>query len=255
LTVVRVDGNVVANPVSGMTLGPLAAGVHTLTIDATDLAGNVSPTSSVTFTIYLGPALTVTPATVSYSNVALNLPSSPTGFSIINNGNTGLPLAITGITLSGTNAADFQLNNGTCGTGTLNIPVGGSCTFTVSLAPLSTGPKFANVNVTATGETPASILLSGSGVAAVTNPVRSTSPSQTGYSTLTAAFAAATGNTTLQAINTVLPAATLTVNSTGTVNLTGGYDALWGIKSGMTVMQGVMTIQNGSLVVDGLTIQ
>jgi FtsP/CotA-like multicopper oxidase with cupredoxin domain len=255
LTVVRVDGNVVANPVSGMTLGPLAAGVHTLTIDATDLAGNVSPTSSVTFTINLGPALTVTPATVSYSNVAVNLPSSPTGFSIINNGNSGLPLAITGISLSGANTADFQLNNGTCGTAPFNIPVGGSCIFTVTLAPLSTGPKFANVNVTATGETPANILLSGTGVAAVTNPVRSTSPSQTGYPTLTAAFAAATGNATLQAMNAVLPAATLTVNSTGSVNFTGGYDALWGIKSGMTFMQGVMTIQNGSLVVDGLTIQ
>jgi hypothetical protein len=247
-TVVRLDGSIIPQS-SGSTLGPLTPGGHTLTVDATDLAGNPSPTGSVTFNVNIGPALTVTSASVFYSSVAVNLPTSPTSFTISNNGNTGFPLTITGITLSGTDTADFQLNNGNCGTLPFALPVGGSCNFNVSFAPLTTGAK------SATGETPASIPLTGLGVAAISNPARSTLPTQTNYTTLTAAFTAATGNATLQAMNAVLPATTLTVNSTGTVNFSGGYDAVWGIRTGMTVMQGVMTIQRGSLVVDGLTIQ
>jgi FtsP/CotA-like multicopper oxidase with cupredoxin domain len=253
-TVVRLDGSIIPQS-SGSTLGPLTPGGHTLTVDATDLAGNPSPTGSVTFNVNIGPALTVTSASVFYSSVAVNLPTSPTSFTISNNGNTGFPLTITGITLSGTDTADFQLNNGNCGTLPFALPVGGSCNFNVSFAPLTTGAKSANVGVAATGETPASIPLTGLGVAAISNPARSTLPTQTNYTTLTAAFTAATGNATLQAMNAVLPATTLTVNSTGTVNFSGGYDAVWGIRTGMTVMQGVMTIQRGSLVVDGLTIQ
>jgi hypothetical protein len=248
------DGSIIPQS-SGSTLGPLSPGVHTLTVDAMDLAGNPSPTSSTTFIVNLGPALTVTPVSVFYSSVAVNLPTSPTGITITNNGNSGLPLTITGITLSGTNTADFPSNFGSCGTLPVDIPVGGSCTFTVSFAPSTTGAKSANVGVAATGETPASIPLTGLGVAAISNPVRSTLPTQTDYTSLTSAFTAATGDATLQAMNAVFPSAILPVNSTGTVNFSGGYDAIYGVKTGMTAMQGVMIIRTGSLVVDGLTIR
>jgi hypothetical protein len=72
---------------------------------------------------------------------------------------------------------------------------------------------------------------------------------------LAAAFIAATGDTTLQAWGTVLPSPVVNVNSSGTVNFNGGYDAFFGPSTGMTAMQGVLTIQQGALVVDRLTIQ
>jgi len=76
-TVVTLDGTPVVNPVSGTTtLGPFTAGsAHTLTIDATDILGNVSPVNSVTFTVVLADgsviSLGATPPTISDALIVL----------------------------------------------------------------------------------------------------------------------------------------------------------------------------------------
>ena len=46
----------------------------------------------------------------------------------------------------------------------------------------------------------------------------------------------------------------ITVNSTGTITFKGGYDALFTASSGMTTLQGVLSIATGKLVVANLTI-
>jgi hypothetical protein len=189
----------------------------------------------------------------SFGNVAVTSVSTQNTFTITNNGASGLPLTINSITLSGPDAAMFQLNSGDC---IGNLASGASCSFGVAFAPTSTNLKQASAALTTATEPPISMALDGRGVTAF-GPVRRTLPSALAYATLTEAFTAATGNTTLMAWAAVLPAATgLTVNSSGTVNFTGGYDALFGIRTtGMTAMQGAMTVRQGTLVVDGLIIQ
>jgi FtsP/CotA-like multicopper oxidase with cupredoxin domain len=198
--------------------------------------------------------ITVSPASGPFGNVAVSFTSYPITFTITNNGAAGsLPLDVTAISLSGADAAMFAINNGTCGTLPVSLASGASCYFFVSFTPTSTGAKTASVDVGSINP-PVSRPLTGTGVAA-TNPVRRTSP-LTPYSTLVDAFTAATTATTLQAWGDILPAPLVTVNSTGTVTFTGGYDALFATRSGtMTGMQGVLTIQQGTLVVDGLSIQ
>lgn len=76
-TVVRLDGSPIVNPISGSTtLGPFTAGsAHTLTIDATDILGNISPVNLVTFTIVLADgsvtSLGATPPTIADALITL----------------------------------------------------------------------------------------------------------------------------------------------------------------------------------------
>lgn len=76
-TVVRLDGIVIPNPVSGVTtLGPFTAGTaHTLNVSATDAAGNVAPITDIDFTIVFADgrisSLGATPPTISDALIAL----------------------------------------------------------------------------------------------------------------------------------------------------------------------------------------
>ncbi len=75
------------------------------------------------------------------------------------------------------------------------------------------------------------------------------------YSTLTAAFAAATGSTSLQANGLLFTEPAVSVNSTGTVTFSGGWDTAYTTNTaGMTGLKGVLTVINGALVVGNLTI-
>ena len=198
--------------------------------------------------------ISITPASASFGNVAVSSVTTPSTFTISNNGASGLPLAINTITLSGADAAMFQVSTGNC---IGSLASGSSCSFGVTFAPTSTNLKQASAVLSTATEPPISLALDGRGVTAF-GPVRRTLPSPFAYATLAEAFTAATGNTTLTAWGTVLPAAAgLTVNSSGTVNFIGGYDALFGTRTPglMTAMQGVMTVRQGTLVVDGLIIQ
>jgi hypothetical protein len=148
----------------------------------------------------------------------------------------------------------FQVSTGNC---IGSLASGSSCSFGVTFAPTSTNLKQASAVLSTATEPPISLALDGRGVTAF-GPVQRTLPSFFAYTTLAEAFTAATGNTTLTAWGTVLPAAAgITVNSSGTVNFIGGYDALFGTRTPglMTAMQGVMTVRQGTLVVDGLIIQ
>ncbi len=75
------------------------------------------------------------------------------------------------------------------------------------------------------------------------------------YSTLAAAFTAATGATSLQANGLQFTEPAVNVNSTGTVTFSGGWDTAYTTNTtGMTSLKGVLTVINGALVVGKLTI-
>jgi hypothetical protein len=254
-TIVTLD-NVIL-PSVPLSLGPLVNGSHTVKVDVTDPAGNPG-TNSSTFNINHGPALALTPSSAPPSgNVSLTIPTAPTPFTITNTGNSGLPLSLTSIASSGTDSAMFHLENGSCGVLPINLVIGASCNFLVTFAPTSTGPKSANVTVTvsAIDEPPAVLAFSGTGVSNTNTVARTTSPALVNFNTLNEAFTAATGNTTIQAMNSLLTATALSVNSTGTVNFSGGYDAIYGTRTGLTAMHGDLTVRKGTLVVDNLIIQ
>ena len=202
----------------------------------------------------------INPLSAAFGNMAVNFTSYPQTFTVSNNGAGGLPITISAITLTGTDLSMFSVINGTCGTVPFTLQPNGTCNFSVSFTPTSTGAKSAAVSVASSDPT-VTLPLTGTGVTA-TNPVRRTVPTPiTPYATMLAAFTAATGNTTLQAWNAILPAngtgsAAVTVNSTGTVNFTGGYDPTFATRPGtITGMRGTLTIRNGAFVVNGLSIQ
>src|SRR5205085_223742 len=71
-------------------------------------------------------------------------------------------LSITGVGVTGTNAAEFSQSN-TCGT---SVAAGGSCTISVTFTPTVSGPRSASISISdnATGS-PQSVSLTGKGVA------------------------------------------------------------------------------------------
>jgi hypothetical protein len=243
------------------TFRPTTIGAKSTSITVTSSAGQVT---SLPLTGAGVSSLSVAPSPVSFGNVAVSSVTTPITLAVSNNGAGGSPLTVNSISLTGADSAMFQVNNGTC-TLPVTLDPGASCNFAVSFNPTSSALKNASANISASsslalqGE-PAdlsSVAMSGRGVTAFA-PVQMTQPAQNSYATITQAFAAATGNTTLRAWGTVLPAATgVTVNSSGTVSFNGGYDALFAtITPGMmTAMQGLLTIRQGTLVVDGLIIQ
>jgi hypothetical protein len=76
------------------------------------------------------------------------------------------------------------------------------------------------------------------------------------YGSLQSAYDAAAPGSTIKARAVALPAGNLTLNPGKTVLLEGGYDSNYESNSGgYTTMQGVLTIQSGSLTVENLIIK
>ena len=90
-----------------------------------------------------GPAVATFPASLSFtptpaSPQPINTTSPPQQVTLANKGDG--PLTITGITISGTNGADFAQTN-TCGTLPAALASGSSCTFNVTFTPTATGTR------------------------------------------------------------------------------------------------------------------
>jgi hypothetical protein len=125
--------------------------------------------------------------------------SSATETVTLTNAN-GLPLTISSIAVTGTDAGDFGQTN-TCGSG---LPVGGSCTITVTFTPAQAGPRAASVTITDNAAGSAqSVALSGTG--AVEGPNATLSPPSLTFAT--------------QLLNTTSPAQTVTLTDYGTAAL------------------------------------
>lgn len=101
------------------------------------------------------------PNTVNFGSqtVATTSPAQPV---VLTNTGTG-PLTITGITLSGSNAADFNQGNN-CGT---SLAANASCTIALTFTPSTTASESATLNITDNGTgSPHTVSLSGTGAAA-----------------------------------------------------------------------------------------
>ena len=122
------------------------------------------------------PIAVVSPAgSLPFVNQALETTSAPQTVTVSNTG-IGASLAVSSVTITGTNAADFKQTN-TC---TSPVAAGTACTITVTFTPTAAGSRSATLTVTdnsSTGSTQ-SLTLSGTAVLPFTLPTTGTlSPS------------------------------------------------------------------------------
>ena len=91
------------------------------------------------------PGVTLSANNVAFGSVNVGDTKAASPAVTLTNSGTG-PLTITGISLTGADAAQFTLAN-TCGTLPATIPASGTCTITPSFKPTSTGAKSASVSI------------------------------------------------------------------------------------------------------------
>jgi hypothetical protein len=99
------------------------------------------------------------PRSLAFGQQRVGTKSPPQTATLVNA--DALPLPVTDIKISGTNAAAFSQTNN-C---PVTLPVGGSCQIQVTFGPKSTGDKSASLSVSYTGPgSPQSVALSGTGI-------------------------------------------------------------------------------------------
>ncbi|HEV2424698.1 MAG TPA: choice-of-anchor D domain-containing protein [Terriglobia bacterium] len=177
-----------------VTFAPTAGGGALGTLTITDNAPSSPQTVSLTGTGTASPIVTLTPASLTFTNQDLSTTSPAQVVALKNTG--GAALAISGVTASG----DFAQTN-TCGS---SVGAGASCTISVTFAPTASGSRNGSVTITDNAtDSPQTVLLAGTGVAAPAVALSVTSL-----------------NFTAQPVGTSSAAQTLTVTNSGTANLT-----------------------------------
>jgi hypothetical protein len=188
---------------------PTSAGAKSASVSiATDAAS--SPDSvPITGTGVGVPLVSLSRTAVTFSPQVINTPSAAESVTLTNTGTA--TLAISGITLAGANAAEFNLTNN-CGA---SLTAGGNCTFSVAFAPTSAGAKAALVSIaTDAASSPDTVALTGTGV---------------GMPLVSLSRTAVTFNP--QVINTPSASESFTLTNTGTAALTISSITLAGANS------------------------
>ena len=144
-----------------VTFSPTTTGSQSGTVTITD-STRISPLAvSVSGSGVTGPFLALYPARQNFSSGTVGTSSNPLTVMLVNTGNA--PLNITGISIAGTNSADFtQTNN--CGS---SLPAAGSCSVNVTFTPTAAGSRRASLSISDTAPgSPQSGSLVGSATAA-----------------------------------------------------------------------------------------
>jgi hypothetical protein len=135
---------------SPASLGPAHGGLV-----VSDNAEGSRQTSSLTGT---GTVVQLSDVGVNFGDQQVGTQSSAASITVTNKG--GLAIAISQITIAGTNAGDFAETN-TCGSG---LASGASCTVAITFTPTSTGSRSATLSITDNGGgSPQTVALAGSG--------------------------------------------------------------------------------------------
>lgn len=145
----------------GVEFSPTVAGAR-----ASDLAIDSDAPSAPHHVTLAGmatqPIASPEPASVSFGNVSVGATTPALTVQIRNSGTA--PLAVSGVTLGGANAAEFGIDSETCTAGT--VAVGETCAIDVTFSPSAGGARAATLRVANDGPTdPVDVALSGSGVA------------------------------------------------------------------------------------------
>jgi subtilase family serine protease len=149
-----------------VTFAPATVGTFTAAVNIADNAASGSPqTVTLSGTGFApAPIASLTPTSQTFPNIAVGTSYTSTGIALSNTGT--LPLVVSGISITGTNASSFtQTNN--CGTFPVTIAPTSGCTITVTFTPTAVGVLTASVSVAdnASGS-PQVVTLAGTGVPA-----------------------------------------------------------------------------------------
>ncbi len=110
------------------------------------------------------PVATLTPSNLTFASQAVGTTSVAQQLTLTNNG--GAPLAISSITITGPDTADFaQTNN--CGS---SVAANSSCTINVTFSPVTTGSRGAFVTITGNAATTPQSSLTGTGTGFAVTP-------------------------------------------------------------------------------------
>ena len=101
------------------------------------------PESPTTPVPVVPPTIAVSPTTKDFGTLPINTSSVAQSFTVTT---TGGNLNVDAISMTGTDATQFAIQNDSC-TGKIIAPETGSCTFDVKFAPSSVGAKAANVAI------------------------------------------------------------------------------------------------------------
>ncbi len=160
-------GSTLAAPGSctiSVTFTPTATGTRTASVSIADNANGSPQTVPLTGTgaAAPAPAVTLSPTSLAFGNQNVGTTSAAKTVTLTNSGNAAL--SISGIALTGTNAADFAQTN-TCPISPSTLAAGANCTISVTFTPSTTSAETAAVSITdnASGS-PQSVSLSGTGV-------------------------------------------------------------------------------------------
>ena len=146
-----------ANCTISVTFTPTASGARAASVAISDNAAG-SPHTASLGGVGTAPSLTFSPASLSFGSQTVGTTGAARAITLTNNGNGAL--SVSGIAISGTNAADFAQTN-TCGN---SVAAGASCTVSVTFDPAASGNRTASLSVAdnAAGS-PQTAGLSGSG--------------------------------------------------------------------------------------------
>jgi len=194
-----------------ITFTPTAATTYSAAITLSDNAANSPQTVALSGTGTAAPApiATLSLSTLSFPSTVSGAVSAAQSVTLSNTGNATITLS--GITLSGSGAANFTESN-TCGS---TLAVGANCSISASFAPVTVGAATASINIAdnATGS-PQSITLAGTATAPPA-PTATLSTSSLGFT---------------QAAESVSAAQTATLSNTGpatlnisSITLSGAY--------------------------------
>jgi len=178
-----------------VTFSPTEGGSRTAAITLTDNTTTSPQTLSLTGT-GLAPAASLSTSGLSFGNQPVNTTSTAQTVTLTNSGN--LPLSLSGLSVSGTNAGDFVQSSNCIS----SLAAGANCAISVIFTPSAIGSRAASLTITdnASGS-PQSVSFSGTGTAAVA----SLSPTVLSFGS--------------QLLSTTSPAQTIILTNSGNVPL------------------------------------
>lgn len=156
-----------ATVLAGLVSGTFTATASTVTtqtiVTVTATYNGVSTTATLTLNPNTSP-LTVTPASLSFGNQAIDSTSAAKKVTLTNN--TGAVVTISSTVISGTNGGDFSESATTCGA---TLGVNKSCAIGIAFNPTALGARSATLTLTDSAmNSPQTVALSGTGVLQVT---------------------------------------------------------------------------------------
>jgi hypothetical protein len=148
---------------SSLTNSTLAVGIHSITAMYSGDKVFAQNTSTALIQIVQGgqPAATLTPTLVDFGSQHFGAASAPQNLTLTNT--AYMPVTISSIGITGTNASDFAQSNN-CGP---SVPVNSNCTISVTFTPTGVGGAVASLIVADNvAGSPQSVSLTGTGVGA-----------------------------------------------------------------------------------------